>query len=290
MIKNVSEGIAKYAGYTAAQNYGNRAGEKEAAAGTADFSAPDKKEKGRFDSFSYSPCYGKYKTVKNVKGSGYLVNDAETGGSGEDTEKKLRELFGEASKGYELEIGKTDRFGSCMIRSGKKSVIYIDPRFYESIADDPEKIKEYSDAIESMKRIDKQMERKAKAHGKTVVSRGWYIDKDGGISSWSVVKSEKRAKKTQLEKMRDLQRKLSEKRNEKKREELKIARKRSEKKEELLRLEGRKKAAMKEKFKRSAKNCTVIDLNDLEIMRRTSQKAAKKKTVYSMGSGYSLNI
>lgn len=87
MIKNVSEGIAKYAGYTAAQNYGNRAGEKEAAAGTADFSAPDKKEKGRFDSFSYSPCYGKYKTVKNVKGSGYLVNDAETGGSGEDTEK-----------------------------------------------------------------------------------------------------------------------------------------------------------------------------------------------------------
>lgn len=284
MVKNVSDVISKYGNYNNYNNYKDKACKTDIN-NSADF---QKTEKGRFDSFTYSPCYNKDKTVKNVKGNSYFVNGTEIGANEKSTEKKMQGAFAEASKGYDLVSGKTDDYGSYMIRSTKKSVIYIDPRFYESIADDPEKIKEYSDAIESMKRIDKQMERKAKAQGKTIVSRGWYIDKDGGISSWSIVKSEKKVKKTQLEKMRDLQKKISEKRNEKKKADLKIAKKRSERKEELLRLEGRKKAAMKEKFKRKAKNCTVIDLNDLEIMRRSRQKTVQKKTVTTMGSGYSI--
>lgn len=288
MIKNISDAINKY------NNYGNYNSSKAYGKDKADKTdgkdpaASQKAEKGRFDSFDYSPYHNKNNTVKNVRGNSYFVNGEEIGENNKCAEKKMRGAFAEASKGYDLVSGKTDDYGSYMIRSTKKSVIYIDPRFYESIADNPEKIKEYSDAIESMKRIDKQMERKAKAQGKTIVSRGWYIDKDGGISSWSIVKSEKKVKKTQLEKMRDLQKKISEKRNEKKKAELKAEKKRSERKEELLRLEGSKKAAMKEKFKRKAKSCTVIDLNDLEIMRRSRQKTVRKKTVTSLGSGYSI--
>lgn len=288
MIKNVSDAINKYnnySSYNSSEAYGKDKADKTDSKNSA---ASQKAEKGRFDSFDYSPYHNKNNTVKNVRGNSYFVKVAEIGENDKCTEKKMRGAFAEASKGYDLASGKTDDYGSYMIRSGKKSVIYIDPRFYESIADDPEKIKEYSDAIESMKRIDKLMERKAKAQGKTIVSRGWYIDKDGGISSWSIVKSEKKVKKTQLEKMRDLQKKISEKRNEKKKAELKAEKKRSERKEELLRLEGSKKAAMKEKFKRKAKSCTVIDLNDLEIMRRSRQKTVRKKTVTSIGSGYSI--
>lgn len=128
---------------------------------------------------------------------------------------------GKAAPALPYPCGKTDKYGSYMIRSTQKSTIYVDPRFYSSIEGDPDKIKAYSDAIENMKQIDRRHERSARAQGKTIVSRGWYIDKDGGIQSWSIVKTEKKLKKTQLEGMRDLQRKLVQKRNAKKRAEKK---------------------------------------------------------------------
>lgn len=191
--------------------------------------------------------------------------------------------------GYNRPSGKTDKYGNYMIRSTEKSTIYIDPRFYGSIADDPEKIKEYSDAIGNMKMIDRMQEQKAKSQGKTIVSRGWYIDKDGGIQSWSIVKTEKKIKKTHLEGMRDLQRKITKKRIARKKAEKKAAEKRSEKKEALLRLEGRKKAAAKEKLKRKTRRGTITDPNDLEIMRRIRQKNPNAKTtVTTIGSGFSM--
>ncbi len=201
------------------------------------------------------------------------------------TEEQMRKTFG-IGDDYEILSGKTDEFGTYMIRSTKSSTIYIHPDYYASIADDPEKIKGCHEMLESMKRIDQRVERRAKAKGIKIVSKGWYIDKDGGVSSWTITKREKKIKKTQLEKMRDLQRKIAQKRTEKKKSDIKIAKKRSEQKEELLRLRGKKKLAMSEKFKRKAKNCVVIDLNDLEIMRRTSK--LKTKTITSFGSGYSI--
>lgn len=201
----------------------------------------------------------------------------------------MQNTFGAAADDYDIlsaKPAKTDEYGSYMIRSTKKSTIFIDPRFYESIADDPDKIKEYSKEIENMKRIDKQVERRAKAKGITIVSKGWYIDKDGGISSWTITKREQKVKKSQLEKMRDLQRKIVLKRTEKKKAEIKIKQKRSEKKEELLRLQGKKKSAMKEKLGRKVRYCKVLDINDLEIARR--RNPVKTKTVTSFGSGYSI--
>ncbi len=244
---------------------------------------------GRFDTFDNiaETTHGENKAVCYTKPKA-AQSPCKTP-SCDPTEEQMRKTFG---TGDDYEIlsgkitGKTDEFGSYMIRSTKSSTIYIHPDYYASIADDPEKIKGCHEMLESMKRIDERVERRAKAKGIKIVSKGWYIDKDGGVSSWTITKREKKIKKTQLEKMRDLQRKIAQKRTEKKKSDIKIAKKRSEQKEELLRLRGKKKSAMNEKFKRKAKNCVVIDLNDLEIMRRTSK--LKTKTVTGFGSGYSI--
>lgn len=202
---------------------------------------------------------------------------------------KAAERFPVFPTGCYRPSGKTDKYGNYMIRSTEKSTIYIDPRFYDSIAGDPEKIKEYSDAIGSIRMIDRMQEQKAKAQGKTIVSRGWYIDKDGGFQSWSIVKTEKKIKKTHLEGMRDLQRKITKKRIARKKAEKKSAEKRSEKKEALLRLAGRKKAAEKEKLKRKTRRGTITDPNDLEITRRMRQKKPNAKTSVTVtGSGFSV--
>lgn len=283
---NVSEALNKYNQYN---NYykqpAKQPSKTEAKTSDTEPRRTAQNQKGRFDTYTearkiptdkdtgvYSP--------KSCKNDSYWKNDRT-----DRTEAQMKKTFG---CGDEYDIlstrpGKTDEFGSYMIRSTKKSTIFIDPRFYESITDDPDKIREYSEEIENMKRIDKQMERRAKAKGITIVSRGWYIDKDGGISSWTVTKQEKKVKKSQLEKMRDLQRKIVLKRTEKKKADLKIQKKRSEKKEELLRLQGKKKSAMKERLGRKARYCKVLDINDLEIMRR--KNPAKTKTVTSFGSG-----
>lgn len=249
--------------------------------------AAPKQQNGRFDTYTdrWKKPTDKDTGVYTPKGNKneILKNTAPT----DITEAEMKQAFGAAADDYDIlstRPGKTDEFGSYMIRSAKNSAIYIDPRFYDSIADDPDKIREYSEQIESMKRIDKQVERRAKAKGITIVSKGWYIDKEGGISSWTITKREKKVKKSQLEKMRDLQRKIVLKRTEKKKADIKIEKKRSEKKEELLRLQGKKKSAMKEKLGRNARYCKVLDINDLEIMRR--KNPVKTKTVTSFGSGY----
>lgn len=244
------------------------------------------KNKGRFDSYSGIEdsvgCENKPVCYTKPKNSACGWKTA----APDPLESQMRKTLGTDSDDYEISNGKTDEFGSYMIRSTKKSTIYVNPEYYASIADDPEKVRECREQIEAMKRIDQRVERRAKAKGIKIVSKGWYIDKDGGISSWTITKREKKIKKTHLEKMRDLQRDIAQKRAEKKKADLRIAKRRSEQKEELLRLRGKKKAAMNEKFKRKAKNCVVIDLNDLEIMRRT--RKLKTKTITGFSSGYSI--
>lgn len=192
----------------------------------------------------------------------------------------LRQLTASAG-GYALCRTNGDGGFSYSIKSGKKSVITIDSRFLEAIADSPELIKHYANEIENMKRLDKQFERQAKRAGKTVVSRGWHIDKDGGISSWSVVKTVSKAKKGHLQQMNEYRQKINKKKKKKQKEQQKIDERRSRRKEELLRLEGRKKAAMKEKLGRKAKKAKLYEFNEI-IIKRPPQTV---KSI-SISSGY----
>lgn len=207
----------------------------------------------------------KKNNADSEKKAAYYINGEEV------DEKKIKELqdayeyFRRAasSSGYSVVRSSAGNGYSYCLRSGKKSVIMIDPEFMNSIKDNPEALKKYADEIETMKRLDKQFERQAKQQGKTVVSRGWSIEKDGSISSWSVTKTDKKASKGQLERMNELRNKILKKKMKKKKEEAAIQEKRSKRKEEQLRLEGKKRAAAKESIKRKLKKVRVYDLTRL---------------------------
>ena len=144
-----------------------------------------------------------------------------------------------------------------------KSFILIDPKFYKKLASDPELAEKYASEIENMIKADKQFEQQAKSQGKTVISRGWYIDKDGYVNSWSITKTEPK-KKGFLETMRENAEKIRQKKKKKEKAQKDLERKRSQRKEEKLRLEGKKRAAAKEKLKRSKiKRVHIYELNDL---------------------------
>ena len=144
-----------------------------------------------------------------------------------------------------------------------KSFILIDPKFYKKLASDPELADKYASEIENMIKADKQFEQQAKRQGKTVISRGWYIDKDGYVNSWSITKTEPK-KKGFLETMRENTEKIRLKKKKKEKEQKDLEHKRSQRKEEKLRLEGKKRAAAKEKLRRSKiKRVSIYDLKDL---------------------------
>lgn len=156
-----------------------------------------------------------------------------------------------------------------LLRSRRgNSFILIDPKFYKRLASDPELAEKYACEIEDMIKADKQFEQQAKRQGKTVVSRGWYIDKDGFVNGWSITKTEPK-KKGFLETMRENNEKLRLKKKKKEKEQKDLERKRSQRKEEKLRLEGKKRAAAKERLRRSKiKRVSVYELKDLYKTKR----------------------
>ena len=160
-----------------------------------------------------------------------------------------------------------------------KSFILIDPKFYKKLASDPELAEKYASEIENMIKADKQFEQQAKRQGKTVISRGWYIDKDGYVNSWSITKTEPK-KKGFLETMRENADKIRKKKKKKEKEQKDLEHKRSQRKEEKLRMEGRKRAAAKEKLRRSKiKRVSVYDLKD--IYKSKQQQSSSVSISYS---------
>ena len=182
------------------------------------------------------------------------------------------DYFKTKSEGYEVA---TEKDGDSLqkildlLRSHRgKSFIVIDPKFYKRLSEDPDLAEKYANEIENMIKADKQFEQQAKRQGKTVVSRGWYIDKDGYVNGWSITKTAPK-KKGFLETMRENAEKIRKKKKKREKDQKDLERKRSQRKEEKLRLEGKKRAAAKEKLRRSKiKRVSVYDLRDLVKIRR----------------------
>lgn len=245
----------------------------------------------RYDGFDSS-----YGTVSSYKTKQPANTDkVEFYPADSEESKKAKELsdayayFRKAAKynGYTVvQSGTENSLYSYAIMSGKKSVIMIDPEFMNTIKDDPEMLKKYADEIESMKKLDKQFERSCKQQGKKIISRGWKIEKDGSISSWSVVKTERKAVKGNLERMRETQEKLLKKKAKKKKEQAKIEERRSKQKEEKLRLEGKKKSAMKEGIKRKVKKAKIYEFN--RIVPKSNPNKIISSISVSCGSSPSL--
>ena len=130
--------------------------------------------------------------------------------------------------------------------------IAISPEFLKKMANDPELEKEYTDQFEGMKRIDKQNIISHEAQGRHLVAQGWAIDKDGGMSKWSI--SEADNKRHYGQEMTDYANKIRSEKAEKKKVQEKIAAKKeaaTDKKEALEEkrvADKEEQAALKEKL------------------------------------------
>lgn len=72
--------------------------------------------------------------------------------------------------------------------------VAISPQFLTKMANDSELEDEYIKEISNMRELDEQFARGQAARGWKVVARGWAIDKDGGISCWSITTKDPKAK------------------------------------------------------------------------------------------------
>ena len=72
--------------------------------------------------------------------------------------------------------------------------VAISPQFLAKMANDSELEDEYIKEIGNMKELDEQFAKGQVARGWKVVARGWAIDKDGGISCWSITTKDTKAK------------------------------------------------------------------------------------------------
>ncbi|MDE5696870.1 MAG: hypothetical protein K2I96_05585 [Lachnospiraceae bacterium] len=144
--------------------------------------------------------------------------------------------------------------------SSSTTNVAISPQFLSKMASDSELEKEYEENIAAMQECDEQNARQVAAGGWHVVAQGWAIDKDGGISKWSIV--QKVDTKSHLQTMSENAEKIREKNAEKKREQKEIEEKRQTAKEEKAELKEKMQDAGKEQFGDKFKDAIVIGKDD----------------------------
>ncbi len=138
--------------------------------------------------------------------------------------------------------------------------VAISPQFLAKMANDSELESEYERNIAAMKKCDEQNSRSVAAGGWHVVAQGWAIDKDGGISKWSIV--QKDDTKSHLQTMSENAEKIRKQNEEKKKEKEDIEEKRKISKEEKAELEEKMEEAGKTQFGDKWKGVVVINKDD----------------------------
>ena len=129
--------------------------------------------------------------------------------------------------------------------SNKTTNVAISPDFLQKMANDQELEEEYEKEIANMQALDAQRRQRIESGGGTVVAMGWAIDKDGGISCWSIGKyDDSRSKVTSPN---EYGAKIRQQKAEKKKTEEKVAERKKEKAEQKEALEEKLKAAREEK-------------------------------------------
>ena len=102
-------------------------------------------------------------------------------------------------KGYNffaVNFSKGMRYGSLSTTN-----VAISPEFLKKMANDPELAQKYETEIANMKKLDQQRINAHEMNGRRMVAHGWAIDKNGGISSWSI--SEPTDKRHHMQEMND---------------------------------------------------------------------------------------
>lgn len=211
---------------------------------------------------NYASTYTNQKETKQVKDSKSTSEAAKTEGQAssvgntkqtESTRKTAADELAYLSKKYDgikfvaANFTPGMRYGSLATTN-----IAISPEFLKKMANNPELEKEYTDQFENMKRLDEQNIKLHEAQGRHLVAQGWAIDKDGGMSKWSI--SEADNKRHYGQEMTDYANKIRKEKAEKKKEQERITAKKEASAEKKEALEEKRKAdkeeqaALKEKI------------------------------------------
>lgn len=135
--------------------------------------------------------------------------------------------------------------------SNKTINVAIAPEFLKKMANNPELEAEYEKEIASMKACDERKVRNIEGQGDRVIAKGWAIDKDGNISSWTIGE---RGNRPKVVSPNEYGAKIRQQKAEKKKAEEKIAAKKEAAAEKKEALEEKRKsdreeqAALKEKI------------------------------------------
>ena len=130
--------------------------------------------------------------------------------------------------------------------------VAISPAFLKKMANNPELEKEYEKEIANMKACDDQKVRNIEGQGDRIIAKGWAIDKDGNISSWTI--GERGGNRPKVTSPNEYAEKIRKEKAEKKKAENKLAQKKQaeNKKKEALEekriADKEKQAALKEKI------------------------------------------
>lgn len=131
------------------------------------------------------------------------------------------------------------------MRYGSKDTVNvaISPTFLKKMANNPELEAEYEKEIASMKACDERKVRNIEGQGDRVIAKGWAIDKDGNISSWTIGE---RGNRPKVVSPNEYGAKIRQQKAEKKKEEEKIAAKKEATAEKKEALEEKRKADQEE--------------------------------------------
>lgn len=129
--------------------------------------------------------------------------------------------------------------------SGYKANITVDPEYLARTENDPELKAKYLSDIEDIKQADMMFSKQQSANDVKIISQGWYIDKNGEISSWVISKTERGNEKSLLQRMNENLDKIRTKKAKKKIEEEKrkiaIQKRKIDNEKRLLALKKKKK-------------------------------------------------
>lgn len=213
--------------------------------------------------------------VKKGLNDGTILSDGTKNISSETTKRTAADELAYLSKKYSNYSFLAANYSMGMRYGSNATVnVAISPQFLVKMANDPELEKEYEKQIAGMQECDEHFRQMQAARGWRVDAQGWAIDKDGGISSWTIVTKDPNAK-SHLQTMSENAEKIRKQKKEVKEEKLKIEKKHQADREEKKKLQEKMAEAGKEKFENKWKGITMID-KEKEAEDKTAKLSKKE--------------
>ena len=140
---------------------------------------------------AYSNYYNSYSTLSNNRKSEVDKVDINSKKEVSTDSREARKTAGDElaylSKKYDGYSFAAVNFTPGMKYGSKDTInVAISPEFLKKMANDPELEKRYEKEIANMKKCDEEKIRKLEANGDRILDKGWAIDENGGIRSWTV--------------------------------------------------------------------------------------------------------